>query len=95
MDLLQDYRNIVEKIKEYIKTELEKRYDVKFEDDIKNLLTFTINNYLFELTLENQLIYISYLTVNANDYEVLETFEDIYKYIDDVINDEEKIKKKQ
>lgn len=89
MNLLQDYRNIVEKIKEYIISELEKRYDVKFADDDKNLLTFTISNYLFELTLENKLIYILYITVNANDYTVLETFDDLFKYIDDVINEEE------
>ena len=54
MDLLQDYKNIVYKIKEHIKTELEKRYDdIKFDDDDSCLLCFNIGCWYFEIDITN------------------------------------------
>lgn len=92
MDLLQDYKNIVDKIKEHIKTELEKRYgDIKPDAYDNYFLACIIKDYLFEFSLENKLIYISYLTVGnkyANDCNCVETFDELFKYIDDVISEE-------
>lgn len=92
MDLLEDYKNIVDKIKEHIKTELEKRYgDIKPDAYDNYFLACIIKDYLFEFSLENKLIYISYLTVGnkyANDCNCVETFDELFKYIDDVISEE-------
>ena len=77
MDLLQDYKNIVDKIKEHIKTELEKRYDdLKFNDDDTSLLCFNRIDYFNEIVRDN------------SDFDYLESFEELFKYIDDVISEE-------
>ena len=92
MDLLQDYKNISDKIKEYIKTELEKRYDdIKFDDDETSLLCFNIGCWRFEIYITNNYFRIDYFNeiVRDNwDTDYLETFDEIYKYIDDVISEE-------
>lgn len=94
MDLLQAYRNIVDKIKEHIKTELEKRYeDIRFDDDIGNaLIVCTINNHIYcNIGLVDKYIYIqcyNELVSDVNDFENVETFEELFKYIDDVISEE-------
>ncbi|WP_288550757.1 hypothetical protein [uncultured Brachyspira sp.] len=94
MDLLQDYKNIVDKIKEHIKTELEKRYkDIRFDDDIGNaLIVCTINNHIYcNIGLVDKYIYIqcyNELVSDVNDFENVETFEELFKYIDDVISEE-------
>ena len=87
MDLLQDYKNIVDKIKEHIKTELEKRYeDIRFDDVNYCLLFFIIkNNYVFELDLKNYLLHIYEYRGSYEAY--LETFDELFKYIDDVISE--------
>ena len=92
MDLLQQYKNIIGQIRMHIKTELEKRYgDIKPDAYDNYFLACIIKDYLFEFSLENKLIYISYLTVGnkyANDCNCVETFEELFKYIDDVISEE-------
>ena len=92
MDLLQEYKNIVYKIKEYIKTELEKRYeDIKFGYDYEtSLLCFNIGCWRFEIDITNNYFRIEYINeiVRDNwDSDYLETFEEIFKYIDDVISE--------
>lgn len=91
MSLLQDYKNISDKIKEYIKTELEKRYkDVKFDDDNTSLLCFNIGCWRFEIDITNNYFKIDYVNeiVRDNwDTDYLETFEELFKYIDDVISE--------
>lgn len=88
MDLLQDYRNIVDKIKEYIKTELEKRYDdIKFDDDRFCLLSFSIKDIFFDLLLLNNFIDIHYYDDFRCGDDRLETFDELFKYIDDVISE--------
>ena len=93
MDLLQQYKNITGQIRMHIKTELEKRYgDIKPDAYDNYFLACIIKDYLFEFSLENKLIYISYLTVGnkyANDCNCVETFEELFKYIDDVISEED------
>lgn len=90
MDLLQDYRNIVDKIKEHIKTELEKRYkDIRFDDDSNfHFLCFSIKDILFDLLLLNNFIDIHYYADFRCGDDKLETFEELFKYIDDVISEE-------
>lgn len=94
MYLLQDYKNIVDKIKGYIKTELEKRYwDIDIiDDDDEFLLCFRIDIWDFEISLIN-----NYISVEANTNNTcfegqysskLETFDELFKYIDDVISEE-------
>ena len=86
MDLLQDYKNIVDKIKEHIKTELEKRYeDIKFDDDNYYLLKFTIKGVRFFTVLHTDHINIF---SDTEDVENINTFESLFKYIDDVISEE-------
>lgn len=88
MDLLQDYKNIVDKIKEHIKTELEKRYkDIKFDDDSFYLLSFSIKDIIFDLLLLNNFIDIHYYDDFRCGDDRLETFEELFKYIDDVISE--------
>ena len=90
MNLLQDYRNISDKIKEYIKTELEKRYDdLKFNDDCDiSLLRFSIKEIVFDLLVLYNFIHISYYDDFRCGDDRLETFEELFKYIDDVISKE-------
>lgn len=91
MNLLQNYKKIVDKIKEHIKTELEKRYkDIRF-DNVSDFhfLCFSIKEISFELSLENKIICISfYIDEYNNDLKCIETFEEVFKYIDDVISEE-------
>lgn len=88
MDLLQDYKNIVDKIKEHIKTELEKRYeDIKYDDDSFSLLSFSIKDIIFDLLLLNNFINIDYYAEFGCGDDRLETFEELFKYIDDVISE--------
>lgn len=89
MDLLQDYKKIVDKIKEHIKTELEKRYeDISFNNDF--LLNFNIKNYVFVLFLSDGFISIGYehKFFETHDNKKVETFDELFKYIDDVISEE-------
>lgn len=92
MDLLQDYRKIVDKIKEHIKTELEKRYkDIKFDDYDFCLLSFSIGVWNFEIDLRNGYLIISsdnQIIADNDENAELETFEELFKYIDDVISEE-------
>ena len=92
MDLLQDYKNIVDKIKEHIKTELEKRYkDIKYDDDT-SLLCFNIGCWNFEIDITNNNFRIGYfneIVRDNSDFDYLETFEELFKYIDDVISEED------
>ena len=88
MDLLQEYKNIVDKIKEHIKTELEKRYkDIKFDDDSFYLLSFSIKDIIFDLLLLNNFIDIHYYDDFRCGDDRLETFDELFKYIDDVISE--------
>lgn len=91
MGLLQDYKNIVDKIKEHIKTELEKRYkDIKFDDDSFCLLSFSIGFWDFEIDLRNNYLIISsdnQIIADNDENAELETFEELFKYIDDVISE--------
>lgn len=91
MNLLQDYKNILDKIKEHIKTELEKRYDdIKFDDDDTSLLSFNIGCWHFEIDITNndfRIEYFNEIVRDNSDFDYLETFEEIYKYIDDVISE--------
>lgn len=87
MDLLEDYKNIVDKIKEHIKTELEKRYeDIRFDDDNYYLLKFTIKGVRFFTVLHSD--YINIFS-DTEDVENINTFESLFKYIDDVISEED------
>lgn len=86
MDLLQEYKNIVDKIKEHIKTELEKRYkDIKFDDDNYYLLKFTIKEVRFFTVLHTDHINIF---SDTEDAENINKFKSLFKYIDDVIREE-------
>lgn len=86
MDLMLEYKNIVDKIKEHIKTELEKRYeDIKFDDDNYYLLKFTIKGVRFFTVLHTDHINIF---SDTEDVENINTFESLFKYIDDVISEE-------
>ena len=92
MELLQDYKNIVYKIKEHIKTELEKRYkDIRFGYDYEtSLLCFNIGCWYFEIDITNNYFRIEYsneIVRDNSDFDYLESFEEIYKYIDDVISE--------
>lgn len=88
MDLLQEYRNISDKIKEHIKTELEKRYkDIKLDDDSFYLLSFSIKDIIFQMLLINDFINIHYYDDFRCGDDRLETFEELFKYIDDVISE--------
>lgn len=89
MDLLQEHRNIVDEIKEYIKIQLKERYkDVKFNDDsVFPLLCFSIKDILFDLLLLNNFINIDYYDDFRCGDDRLETFEELFKYIDDIINE--------
>ena len=91
MELLQDYRNIIGKIKEHIKTELKKRYkDVKFNDDDSSLLCFNIGCWRFEIDITNNDFRIEYsneIVRDNSDFDYLETFEELFNYIDDVISE--------
>lgn len=95
MDLLQDYRNIVEKIKDYITAELKKRYDdIKFDDNIDNaLIICTINKHIYcNVGLVDTLMYIrchNELVTDYADFENVETFNELFKYIDDVVKEDE------
>ncbi len=91
MDLLQDYKNISDKIKEYIKTELEKRYDdIKFDDDCDvSLLRFSIKEIVFDLLVLYNFIHIGYFDDFRCSNDRLETFDELFKYIDDVISEED------
>ena len=89
MDLLQEYKNILDKVKEYIKAELEKRYkDIKFDDDSFYLLSFSIKDIIFGLLLLNNFIDIHYYDDFRCGDDRLETFKELFKYIDDVISEE-------
>lgn len=89
MDLLQEYKNISDKVKEYIKAELEKRYkDIKFDDNSFYLLSFSIKDILFDLLLVYNFIHIVYYDDFRCGDDRLETFEELFKYIDDVISEE-------
>ena len=92
MDLLQEYKNIVDKIKEHIKTELEKRYkDIKFDDDDSCLLCFNIGCWHFVIDVVNnyfRIDYVNEIVRDNSDFDYLETFEELFKYIDDVISEE-------
>lgn len=95
IDLLQDYKNIINKVKDYIITELKKRYwDIEIIDnDDEFLLCFRIDIWDFEINLVNN--YIS-IIVNTNNIcfeeahydNKLEDFDELFKYIDDIINKE-------
>lgn len=86
MNLLQNYKKIVDKIKEHIKTELEKRYDdIEFDDDNYYLLKFTIKEVRFFTVLHTD--YINIFS-DTEDVENINTFESLFKYIDDVISEE-------
>ena len=91
MNLLEDYKNIIDKIKEYIKTELEERYDdLKFNDDETSLLCFNIGCWYFEIDITNnnfRIEYVNEIVRDNSDFDYLETFEEIYQYIDDVISE--------
>lgn len=91
MDLMLEYKNIVDKIKEHIKTELEKRYDdVKFDDDDSSLLCFNIGCWYFEIDITNNDFRIEYrneIVRDNSDFDYLETFEELFQYIDDVISE--------
>jgi hypothetical protein len=91
MDLLQDYKNIVDKIKEHIKTELEKRYDdLKFNDDDTSLLCFNIGCWYFVIDIINNEFRIDYfneIVRDNSDFDYLESFEELFKYIDDLISE--------
>lgn len=92
MNLLEDYTKIVNKIKEYIKSQLEDRYwDIDIIDnDDEFLLAFRIDIWDFEINLIN-----NYISIQANTNNIcfeeshyddkLETFEQLFKYIDDII----------
>ena len=95
MDLLQDYKKIIDKIKDYIITELKKRYwDIEIIDnDDEFLLCFRIDIWDFEINLINNYISIIANTNNTcfeeDHYDnKLEDFEELFKYIDDIINKE-------
>lgn len=91
MDLLEDYKNIVDKIKEHIKTELEKRYDdLKFNNDDAPLLCFNIGCWYFEIDITNKdfiIMYNNEIVRDNSGFNYLETFEELFKYIDDVISE--------
>lgn len=92
--LLQDYKNMAGKIKEYIKTELKERYwDIDIIDDDEFLLCFRIDIWDFDISLIN-----NYISVEAHANNIcfegqyssnLETFDELFKYIDDVISEED------
>lgn len=88
MDLLQDYKNIVDKIKEHIKTELEKRYkDIDYISQYEHILfSFTIKGILFHLDLDNSFLHIYCSRQSYEGY--LETFEELFNFIDRVISKE-------
>lgn len=89
--LLQEYKNIVEKIKEYLISELKKRYDdIKIDDNpCYYLLNFVINqnenNYYFDLSLENGDFFIRH---HAGESAYVKDFGELFDYIDDEINEE-------
>ena len=91
MDLLQQYKNITGQIRMHIKTELEERYkDVKFDDDDTCLLCFNIGCWYFEIDITNndfRIEYFNEIVRDNSDFDYLATFEEIYKYIDDVISE--------
>lgn len=88
MDLLQDYKKIVDKIKEHIKTELEKRYkDIDYISQYEHILfSFTIKGILFHLDLDNSFLHIYWSRQSYEGY--LETFEELFNFIDRVISKE-------
>ena len=85
MELLEEYKNIVEKIKEYLISELKKRYDIEFDDDRGFLLNFTIKNYGFEVDLESRYFYIDCYTETWGRY--VETFEELFEFINEIIKE--------
>ena len=91
MDLLKKYRKITGQIKEHIKTELEKKYkDVEYDDDDTSLLCFNIGCWYFEIDITNNDFRIEYrneIVRDNSDFDYLETFEELFKYIDDVISE--------
>ena len=85
ISLLQQHTNITGQIRMHIKTELEKRYeDIKFDDDNYYLLKFTINGVKFFTVLHTDHINIF---SDTEDVENINTFESLFKYIDDVISE--------
>lgn len=92
MSLLQQHTNITGQIKEHIKTELEKRYDdLKFNDDDTSLLCFNIGCWYFVIDIINNEFRIDYfneIVRDNSDFDYLESFEELFKYIDDVISEE-------
>lgn len=88
-NLLNNYNSCVCKLKENIRRELKAKYDdIKFNDDYNSLLCFDIGCWNFLIDLVNNHFRIHYFNkmVRYNfDFDYLETFEELFKYIDDVI----------
>lgn len=84
--ILDEYKKVVDEVKDRIETDLKEKYkDIKFYEDTM-LISCYIKDYLFEISLEDKLIYISFYKNKRNKGStVVETFEGIFNYIDDII----------
>lgn len=90
MELLEEYKNILEKIKEYLISEFKKRYDdIEVDDDMGFLLRFTIKGrYRFELDLESRYFHISCDTELGMLGRYVETFKELFEFINEIIKEE-------
>ena len=92
-NLLNNYRNYASKLKDNIRRELKAKYDnIKFNDDDDSLLYFNIGSWYFVIAIINDVFRINYFSeiVKHNfDFDYLESFEELFKYIDDVISEED------
>ena len=88
-NLLNNYNSLVFKLKDCIRRELKAKYDnIKFNDDGLSLLCFNIGCLYFVIDIINNQFRINYFNeiVKHNfDFDYLESFEELFKYIDDVI----------
>ncbi|WP_286033351.1 hypothetical protein [Brachyspira pilosicoli] len=93
MSLLQQHTNITGQIRMHIRTELKEKYDdIEFDDgDETSLLCFDIGCWNFVIDVVNNYFRIEYFNETVRDdwnSDYLETFEELFKYIDDVISEE-------
>lgn len=85
--ILDEYKKVVDEVKERIETDLKEKFnDVKFNNDNNVLISCYIKDYLFEISLRDKMIFIAfYKDEHDNGFKCIETFRELLEFIDKVI----------
>lgn len=85
--ILDEYKKVVDEVKDRIETDLKEKYnDVKFNNDNNVLISCYIKDYLFEISLRDKMIFITfYKNIKDNGSNCIGTFRELFEFIDKVI----------